>query len=164
VKRDSKSDVWIITYPHSATKHLENELARRARDAFVNIFGRRAGIVTQRVARSILYADSKPWSQACEQLARGVNADQVFKRLKCESISLRVFPLGVFLRSSAAPTILRPARFWKRGERANRRRCARRRRFTKRCRFKTCSNAGTVALCLNVSKRDLLDLARARRK
>ena len=68
---------------------------------------------------------------------------------------MRVFPHSVFLKTSAAPTILRPARYRKRGERANRRRCARRRRFNKRCRIKTHSNVGTVALCLNVSKRDL---------
>ncbi|WP_167561304.1 hypothetical protein, partial [Bradyrhizobium sp. AS23.2] len=38
VKRDSKNDVWIITYPHSEAKHLENDLARDVREGFVKYF------------------------------------------------------------------------------------------------------------------------------
>ena len=35
VKRDSKNDVSLTTYRHSADKHLEKSLARRVRDVFV---------------------------------------------------------------------------------------------------------------------------------
>ena len=51
-----------------------------------------------------------------------------------ESFSLRDAGNEVSLRTFAAPTILRPARFKKRGGRANRRRCARWRRSPSDCR------------------------------
>jgi hypothetical protein len=39
-ERDSKNDVSLITYPHSEVKHLENDLARHAREGFVKYFWR----------------------------------------------------------------------------------------------------------------------------
>jgi hypothetical protein len=78
VKRDSKNDVSLITYRHSDAKHLENSPARRARDAFVKNFWQWRRIVTSGAASSILCTNPKTCSEACAQVARGVNADQVF--------------------------------------------------------------------------------------
>jgi len=55
------------------------------------------------------------------------------------------------LDRSRRPRLLRPARFKKRGGRANRRRCARWRRFPSDCRFETHSDMGTAVLCRNFS-------------
>jgi hypothetical protein len=74
----SKSDAPIITYQHSSDKHLENSLARRARDEFVKKFWRWPKIVTRCATFSILRTDSKTCFGACEQLSRGVNRGQVF--------------------------------------------------------------------------------------
>src|SRR6202042_3671335 len=51
----------------------------------------------------------------------------------------------------AAPTISEPARYKTRGERADRRRCARRRRFPGDCRTETFSNTGNGELRPNLS-------------
>ena len=55
------------------------------------------------------------------------------------------------LDRSRRPRLLRPARFKKRGGRANRRRCARWRRFPSDCRVQPHSNMGRVVLCRNFS-------------
>ena len=55
------------------------------------------------------------------------------------------------LERSRRPRLLRPARFKDRGGRANRRRCARWRRFPSDCRIKTHSNMSMVGLCRNFS-------------
>jgi len=55
------------------------------------------------------------------------------------------------LDRSRRPRLLRPARFKERGGRANRRRCARWRRFPSDCRIETHSNMRTVVLCRNFS-------------
>jgi len=51
-----------------------------------------------------------------------------FERIEAQSSALRVSAHCVFVKPFA-PTIFRPARFWKRGKRADRRRCARGRCF-----------------------------------
>src|SRR3954464_9325081 len=53
-KHDSKNDVSLTTYRHSADKHLEKSLARRVRDVFVKKNWRWRGIVTWRAASSNL--------------------------------------------------------------------------------------------------------------
>ena len=129
-KRDSKNDVSIITNPHSGGKHLENWLTRHWRDAFVNFFLRAVGELSHNAHCLRFYtAIQKLGSRTCEQLPRRVNVDQdlsspTLNQFRCESRRI-----VYFLKPSAAPTIFRPARFWKRGERANRRRYARGRRF-----------------------------------
>src|ERR1700726_2636188 len=55
------------------------------------------------------------------------------------------------LQRSRRPRLLRPARFKERGGRANRRRCARWRRFPSDCRIGTYSDTGNGVLCLNFS-------------
>jgi hypothetical protein len=55
------------------------------------------------------------------------------------------------LGRSRRPRLFRPARFKKRGGRANRRRCARWRRFPSDCRSKPHSNMRNVVLCRNFS-------------
>src|SRR4030088_676483 len=55
------------------------------------------------------------------------------------------------LGRSRRPRLFRPARFKKRGGRANRRRCARWRRFPSECRVLPHSNMGNVVLCRNFS-------------
>jgi len=60
------------------------------------------------------------------------------------------------LDRSRRPRLLRPARFKKRGGRANRRRCARWRRFPSDCRFEAHSNMSTAVLCRNFSSGTLV--------
>src|SRR5882757_7116470 len=55
------------------------------------------------------------------------------------------------LERSRRPRLLRPARFKERGGRANRRRCARWRRFPSDCRIEAHSNMRSVVLCRNFS-------------
>jgi hypothetical protein len=64
-----------------------------------------------------------------------------------ESNALREFTHRVFLNRSRRPRLLRPARFKKRGGRANRRRCARWRCFPGDCWVVTHSNMGNGILC-----------------
>jgi len=64
-------------------------------------------------------------------------------------------PHRVFLNRSRRPRFLRPARFEKRGGRANRRRCARWRRFPSDCRIELHSDMRIVVLCRNFSRRDI---------
>jgi hypothetical protein len=75
----------------------------------------------------------------------------VFGGSQVESFPLREIRLDVSLRTFATPTALRPARFKKRGGRANRRRCARWRRFPSDCRVQPHSNMRSVVLCRNFS-------------
>jgi hypothetical protein len=70
--------------------------------------------------------------------------------------SLQIFPLremghDVSLERSRRFRLFRPARFKDRGGRANRRRCARWRRFPSDCRVQTHSNMSDVVLCRNFS-------------
>jgi hypothetical protein len=59
------------------------------------------------------------------------------------------------LMRSRRPRILRPARFRKRGGRANRRRCARWRRFPSDCRIVPHSNMRSVVLCRKFLQRGI---------
>ena len=79
-----------------------------------------------------------------------------FSGARVESFSLREIRHAVHVRTFAAPAALRPARFKKRGGRANRRRCARWRRFPSDCRVKPRSNMRMVVLCRNFSSGALL--------
>jgi hypothetical protein len=67
------------------------------------------------------------------------------------------------LERSRRPRLLRPARFKERGGRANRRRCARWRRFPSDCRTETHSNMRTVVLCRNFSSGTSVSLASNKR-
>ena len=67
------------------------------------------------------------------------------------------------LERSRCPRFLRPARFKERGGRANRRRCARWRRFPSDCRTETHSNMRAVVLCRNFSSGTSVSLASNRR-
>src|SRR5712671_1333108 len=67
------------------------------------------------------------------------------------------------LDRSRRPRLLRPARFKERGGRANRRRCARWRRFPSDCRTETHSNMRTVVLCRNFSSGTSVSLASYKR-
>ena len=67
------------------------------------------------------------------------------------------------LERSQRPRLLRPARFKERGGRANRRRCARWRRFPSDCRTETHSNMRTVVLCRNFSSGTSVSLALKKR-
>jgi hypothetical protein len=73
-----------------------------------------------------------------------------------ESFSLREIRHAVHVRTFAAPAVLRPARFKIRGGRANRRRCARWRRFPSDCRVRPRSSMRIVVLCRNFSGGGLL--------
>jgi len=107
--------------------------------------------VTTRSARANLPADSKTCFRVSKP-RRCLEAHcAAFRRDCVESNALRDAAHRVTSISFAAPTILRPARFWKRGGRANRRRCARWRRSPNVCRTETYSNMGTVGLCRNFS-------------
>jgi hypothetical protein len=69
---------------------------------------------------------------------------------------LQIFPLremghDVSLERSRRFRLFRPARFKDRGGRANRRRCARWRRFPSDCQVQTHSNMSNVVLCRNFS-------------
>jgi len=75
----------------------------------------------------------------------------VFDGTASESFSLREIRHDVSLRRSQRPRLLRPARIKVRGGRANRRRCARWRRFPSDCRILTHSNMGAGVLCRNFS-------------
>ena len=75
----------------------------------------------------------------------------VFVATCLESFPLRELGHDVFLRMLAAPTALRPARLKKRGGRANRRRCARWRRFPSDCRVRPHSDMRNMVLCQNFS-------------
>ena len=86
---------------------------------------------------------------------RGVD----FSVRRAESFSLREIRHAVHVRTFAAPAALRPARFKIRGGRANRRRCARWRRFPSDCRVRPRSNMGIVVLCRNFSGGALLPLS-----
>src|SRR6202161_1148991 len=69
-----------------------------------------------------------------------------------ESFPLREIRLDVHLRTFAAPTALETSAVFKeRGGRANRRRCARWRRFPSDCRFEAYSNMSIAVLCRNFS-------------
>ena len=59
------------------------------------------------------------------------------------------------LGRSRRPRLFRPARFKKRGGRANRRRCARWRRFSSDCRVQPHSSMRNVVPCRNFSKRGI---------
>ena len=76
---------------------------------------------------------------------RGVD----FPVSRAESFSLREIRHAVHVRTFAAPAALRPARFKIRGGRANRRRCARWRRFPSDCQVRPRSKYGD---CGSVSK------------
>ena len=79
-----------------------------------------------------------------------------FHGARVESFSLREIRHAVHVRTFAAPAALTPARFKIRGGRANRRRCARWRRFPSDCRVKPRSNMRIVVLCRNFSSGALL--------
>src|SRR5712664_4400959 len=71
----------------------------------------------------------------------------VFTGSRPKSFSLREIRHAVSLSRSRRLRLLRPARFKERGGRANRRRCARWRRFPSDCRIETHSDMGTAVLC-----------------
>jgi hypothetical protein len=94
-------------------------------------------------------------ADGCESHCLFLQARSGFSRTGAESFRLRETSHAVFLRSSRRPRLLRPARFKKRGGRANRRRCARWRRFPSDCRSKPHSNMRDVGLCRNFSRRGI---------
>src|SRR5882724_10157505 len=75
----------------------------------------------------------------------------VFTGSRPKSFSLREIRHAVSLSRSRRLRLLRPARFKERGGRANRRRCARWRRFPSDCRIEAHSNMRAVVLCRNFS-------------
>lgn len=108
--------------------------------------------MSQRFRVSNLRADSKP----CRSIR---NAPVGFASGKwfLPVLALNHFRCGkqgmmYLLGRSRRPRLFRPARFKKRGGRANRRRCARWRRFPSDCRGKPHSNMRNVVLCRNFSR------------
>src|SRR6202051_4381730 len=93
---------------------------------------------------------------SAKSAARFRGREVVFHGARVESFSLREIRHAVHVRALAAPAALRPARFKKRGGRANRRRGARWRRFPSDCRVKPRSNMRMVVLCRNFSSGTLL--------
>src|SRR6476659_3970661 len=91
---------------------------------------------------------------------RGVD----FPVTRAESFSLREIRHAVHVRTFAAPAARRPARFEKRGGRANRRRCARWRRFPSDCRIELHSDMRIVVLCRNFSRRDIRVLSALKKR
>ena len=111
--------------------------------------------MSQRFCVSNLCADSKP----CRS-RRKTPADIAGAKLFLPALALNHFRCGkqgmmYLLGRSRRPRLFRPARFKIRGGRANRRRCARWRRFPSDCRIKPHSNVGNVVLCRNFSRRGI---------
>jgi hypothetical protein len=108
--------------------------------------------MSQRFRASILCADSKP-CRSLRNTARVIAAAKWF----FEALAVNHFRCGkigmmYLLGRSRRPRLFRPARFKKRGGRANRRRCARWRRFPSDCRSKPHSNMRNAVLCRNFSR------------
>ena len=104
---------------------------------------------------SNLCADSKPCRSlrniaACFAHAKWFLPPHAVNHFRCGKQGMMYL-----LDRSRRPRLFRPARFKKRGGRANRRRCARWRRFPSDCRSKPHSNMGNVVLCRNFSKADI---------
>lgn len=93
-----------------------------------------------------LAAQPNGWFRECEV---------VFGDARRESFRCGKQGMMYLLGRSRRPRLFRPARFKKRGGRANRRRCARWRRFPSDCRSKPHSNMGNVVLCRNFSRRGI---------
>ena len=101
---------------------------------------------------SNLCADSKPCRSlrniaACFAHAKWFLPPHAVNHFRCGKQGMMYL-----LDRSRRPRLFRPARFKKRGGRANRRRCARWRRFPSDCRSKPHSNMRNVVLCRNFSR------------
>ena len=109
--------------------------------------------MSQHFRASNLCTDSKP----CRSL-RNTPAALAGAKWFLPTPSMNHFRCGkqgmlYLLGRSRRPRLFRPARFKKRGGRANRRRCARWRRFPSDCQGKPHSNVRNAVLCRNFSKR-----------
>ena len=100
---------------------------------------------------SNLRTDSKPCRVRQSPLPDFACAKYFFAALALNHFRCGKWAMLYLLDRSRRPRLLRPARFWKRGGRANRRRCARWRRFPSDCRVQPHSDMGNVVLCRNFS-------------
>ena len=109
--------------------------------------------MSQRFRASILCADSKPCRSPRNTTRAFAAAKWFFEALAVNHFRCQKKTMLYLLGRSRRPRLFRPARFEKRGGRANRRRCARWRRFPSDCQSKPHSDVGNAVLCRNFSRR-----------
>ena len=102
---------------------------------------------------SNLCADSKPCRSLRNMTSVIAAAKWFFEALAVNHFRCGKMGMMYLLGRSRRPRLFRPARFKKRGGRANRRRCARWRRFPSDCRSKPHSSMRNAVLYRNFSKR-----------
>lgn len=108
--------------------------------------------MSQRFRVSNLCADSKPCRSRRNTTRVIAAAKWFFEALAVNHFRCGKMGMMYLLGRSRRPRLFRPARFKKRGGRANRRRCARWRRFPSDCRSKPHSSMRNAVLCRNFLK------------
>ena len=115
--------------------------------------------MSQRMRPWNLRADSKPCRSQRNKADDFASAKWFLTALDMNHFRCGKWGMMYLLGRSRRPRLFRPARFKKRGGRANRRRCARWRRFPSDCRVRPHSDMGNMDLCRNFSRRGTRCLA-----